>query len=235
MKNSKIVCLLLLISLCLEQVFAACDDNHCCFNNDCGNAYCSGGGGWVCRCEHRSRWSPRFRTGQCITFKDGQEARGNYRHCKSRKGVCGYCGEKQDLGLKCNANSDCKSDWCNENGSDTNNCGGLCQKKELPSFQATPFRTCEINQVGIFPTAASWLPGCQTATGAVFDGLKQLINLIPSEDDTVKDVVEHVLAPVEKIVEIVADFAGIGASICLGNFPGKTIVDPNDDDNMIVS
>jgi hypothetical protein len=104
------------------------------------------------------------------------------------------------------------------------------------SLGQNAFQTCNTKQAGIFPsTTTDWLPGCQTATGAVFDGLKQLTNLIPSEDDTVKDVIEHVLAPVQLIVETIADFAGIGASICLGNFPGKTIVDPNDDDNMIVS
>ena len=104
------------------------------------------------------------------------------------------------------------------------------------SLGQNAFQTCNTKQTGIFPsTTTDWLPGCQTATGAVFDGLKQLTNLIPSEDDTVKDVIERVLAPVELMVETIADFAGIGASICLGNFPGKTIVDPNDDDNMIVS
>ena len=56
-----------------------------------------------------------------------------------------------------------------------------------------------------------------------------------TEDDTVKDIFKHVLAPVQLIVETMADEAGIGASLCLGNFPGKSIVNPYDDDNMIIS
>ena len=98
------------------------------------------------------------------------------------------------------------------------------------------FQTCDAGQVGIFPDSADkWIPGCQTAIGGAFEALKELISLIPTEDKIVMDVVHNVLAPVQKIVESAASLASIGFFVCLGNLPGKTIVDPKDDDNMIVS
>ena len=51
--------------------------------------------------------------------------------------------------------------------------------------------------------ATKYTPGCQTAIGAAFDGLKELINLIPTADETIKDVVEHALSSVHLIAEAV--------------------------------
>ena len=51
--------------------------------------------------------------------------------------------------------------------------------------------------------ATKYTPGCQTAIGAAFDGLKELINLIPTADGAAKDVVEHTLSSVHLIAEAV--------------------------------
>jgi len=96
------------------------------------------------------------------------------------------------------------------------------------------FQTCNADQVGIFPKGATeWTPGCQTVIGAAFSGLDELIKLIPTEDDTVKDVVSTILKPIKLVFDTVATFAGIGASICVGNFPGNSIKDPNIGSDML--
>ena len=51
--------------------------------------------------------------------------------------------------------------------------------------------------------ATKYTPGCQTAIRSAFDGLKELINLIPTVDETTKDIVEHALSSVHLIAEAV--------------------------------
>ena len=115
-------------------------------------------------------------------------------------------------------------------------------KKSVQTIRSQRFlaqnalQTCNADQVGVFPQGATeWTPGCQTVIGAAFSGLNELIKLIPTEDDTVKDVVSTVLAPIKLIFDTVATFAGVGASVCVGNFPGKDIKDPKIGSDMLVS
>ena len=68
----------------------------------------------------------------------------------------------------------------------------------------------------------------------LFHVLKNLINLVPVKDNAVMDIVEHIMEPVQMIVEKVTEYPDITVpELCLGNFPTKTIVDQ--EDGMIVS
>ena len=94
------------------------------------------------------------------------------------------------------------------------------------------FQTCKTKQIGVFPNfVTDFTPGCQSVFGAAFHVMRKLINLIPIKDDAVKDIVEHIMIPVQMIVEKVANITA--PELCLGNFPTKTIVDQ--EDGMIVS
>jgi len=96
----------------LTAASAACDGKHCCFDNDCSNGYCPGGGGYSCKCE-KAWWSNRYGTSQCHALQQTGSSCGTDSNCQTNNCMNTFgsacdstCGPSL-LDGPCDEDSDC--------------------------------------------------------------------------------------------------------------------------------